>query len=139
VPGPALLVAYRGTSYRVVDGQGRVLAEARVDRVSPSIDALLAEHGARRGVFLTAWNPSSVAQSAAANHEAHARLLGELDRRGVRYLPHVGVGADPSWSEDGVFALALPADQAAALAAAHGQNAIVVVAVGEPAALIFTA
>jgi hypothetical protein len=64
--------------------------------------------------------------------------LGELDRRGVRYLPHAGVGADPSWAEDGVFVLDLATDQAVALASAYGQNAIVVVAVGEPAALIFT-
>lgn len=133
-----LLAAYRSTSYRVLDGAGRVLAEARVDRASPSVDALLAAHGAGSGVFLSAWNPGSVARPAAANREAHARLLGELDRRGVRYLPHAGVGDDPSWAEDGVFVLDLATDQAVALASAYGQNAIVVVAVGEPAALIFT-
>jgi Protein of unknown function (DUF3293) len=133
-----LTVAYRGTSYRVLDGDGRLAAEAWVDRASPSIDALLVAQSAASGVFVTAWNPRSRVQPTAANRQAQERLLRDLDRRGARYLPHVGVGADPAWTEQGAFVLDLEIADAIALATAYGQNAVVAVAMGEPARLLLT-
>ncbi len=62
----------------------------------------------------------------------------ELTRRGARFLPHVGVGADPAWTEHGVFVLDLEIADALALAAAYGQNAVVAIARGEPARLLLT-
>ena len=137
-PEFALIAAYRGTSYRVLDDDGGLVAEVRVDRASQSIDALLAAHGATRGVFVTAWNPRSVPQPRPVNDAAHDRLKAELTRRGARFLLHVGIGADPAWSEHGVFVLDLEIADALALAAACGQNAVVAIAEGEPARLLLS-
>ncbi len=79
-----------------------------------------------------------MAQSAAANGDAHQRLLRDLDRRGARHLPHVGEGADPTWTEQGAFVLDLGVEEALAVAKAYGQYAIVAIVLGAPAELIFT-
>ena len=133
-----LIAAYRATSYRIVDAAGAVLAEARVDQPSPTIDRLLTAHGADAGVFITAWNPRSIVQADYLNQAAHDRLVDALYERGVRFLQHVGVGADPAWSEHGAFVLDLASDEALAMALAYGQNAIVVVTAGQPAELLLT-
>jgi pimeloyl-ACP methyl ester carboxylesterase len=133
-----LIAAYRATGYRVVDAAGAVLAEARIGHPSPTVDRLLATHGAGGGVFITAWNPRSIVQAEARNEAAHDRLLGHLRGHGRRFLPHVGVGADPAWSEHGVFVLDLATDEALAVAVAYGQNAIVIVQKGRPAELVTT-
>ena len=113
----------------------RVLAFATVGRRSGSIDALLAAHGARSGVFVTAWNPGSRTQDEAANRAANARLQAELAP--WRHLPHEGVG-DGGWREEGFFVLDLPEGTAVELARRFGQVAIVAVLRAEPARLAFT-
>ena len=110
-PTAHLLRAYRATRYQVVaaDDGAPVLAEARVDERSPALDRLLDEHGARSGVFITAWNPRSQPTPRARNEAAQRRLERELRRRDVRFLAHRGTGADPGWEpEQGLLALDLP-------------------------------
>jgi len=133
-----LITAYHGTRYQVLDRQGAVLGVARVGEVSPEIDALLAGHGAASGLFITGWNPRSALTEHGLNEAAHRRLEHELRTRGVRFLPHRGVGADPRWSEEGVFALDLPVAEGLELATAFEQNAVVAVRAGEPARLLLT-
>lgn len=133
-----LIAAYRATSYRIVDAAGAVLAEARIDQPSPTIDRLLAVHGAGAGVFITAWNPRSIVQAESLNQAAHDRLVDALIESGRRFLLHVGVGADPAWSEHGAFVLDLATDEALALALAYGQYAIVVVTACRAAELVPT-
>jgi hypothetical protein len=133
-----LIAAYHATGYRVVDDAGVLLAESRIGQPSASVDRLLAAHGARSAVFITAWNPRSVARSARDNQAAHDRLVADLADRGARFLPHIGVGADPAWAEHGAFVLDFATADALALALAYEQNAIVVAARGEPARLVLT-
>jgi hypothetical protein len=85
-------------------------------------------------VFITAWNPRSMAQSEAANAAAHRLLAAEVSRRGLRSLAHRGFGADPAWEpEEGLFVLDLAIPPALDLAVQFGQNAIAAVARGRPA------
>ena len=117
-----------------------MLAEARVGGRSPDIDRLLEGQGARSGVFITAWNPRSQPVPRSRNEAAHQRLEQELRRCGIRFLAHLGVGADPAWEpEQGMFALDLSLAHALELAVAFGQNAIVKVEHGQPAELVATA
>lgn len=134
-----LLEAYLGTTYRVVGEGGDDGIGVRVGVPSAEIDALLARHGARSGVFITAWNPRSRPQPPQVNDWAHRRLEDELRRLGTVCLQHLGVGTDPAWEpEHGVLALDLPLADAVALAEAFGQNAVVVVATGQSARLVLT-
>lgn len=130
-PSPELMGAYRRTRYMAGDGG----ACATVGERSAAIDALLAAHGARSGVFVTAWNPGSGARDAAANRAANVRLAAELAP--WRHLPHEGVG-DGGWREEGFFVLDLADDAAVALARRFGQVAIVAVRHGEAARLVLT-
>jgi hypothetical protein len=93
---------------------------------APEIDRLLDRLEAATGAFVTAWNPRSRPASAADNAAAATVLVAEVAARGLRALPHRGVGDDPAWpSEEGLFILDLDEASARALAEAHGQNAIV--------------
>jgi len=134
----ALLDAYLTTRYVAYDGA--VAVQCRVGEHAPAMDALLERHGASGGIFVTAWNPRSVAQPAATNEAAHRRLTAEITRLGLRALPHRGFGADPAWEpEEGLFVLGLAIAPALDLAAAFGQNAIAAVGRGRPAEVLRTA
>jgi hypothetical protein len=133
-----LIAAYHATDYQVLDPEGGLLGTVRIGQVSREIDRLLALYGARSGVFITGWNPRSAPTARDLNEAAHRRLQSELRVRGIRFLPHHGVGAAPAWSEEGVFALDLPNAEALELASLFQQNAIVAVRVGEPAQLLLT-
>jgi hypothetical protein len=133
----ALLDAYLTTRYVAYDGA--IAVECRAGAPAPAIDALLERHGAAGGVFITAWNPRSEARPAAANAAAHRRLTAEIARRGLRWLPHRGFGADPAWEpEEGLFVLDLAIGPALELAAEFGQNAIAAVERGRPAEVLRT-
>ncbi len=134
----ALIAAYVGTAYLILDRDGAGVAEARIGETSRDIDALLDSHGARSGVFVTGWNPRSEVADGAANDAAHAALQRTLAERGVRFLPHIGIGADPRWTERGLFALDLDPADALALATDFAQNAVVLVCAGEQARLLPT-
>ena len=139
---PELLQAYRATRYQIVEPTAAlpVLAEARIGSRSPEVDRLLEGHDAGSGVFITAWNPRSQVVPRAGNEAAHRRLEHALRRLDIRFLAHRGVGADPTWEpEQGLFALDLPRALALDLAVTFGQNAIVLIAHGQPAELVATA
>ena len=132
-----LLQAYLATRYIVVDNG--VGAEATVGVHSVAVDAVLARHGAKSGVFITAWNPRSQPQQRAVNEAAQQRLEDMLRAQAITCLPHLGVGPDLAWeSEHGVLALDLNLDRAVEIAEAFGQNALVLVKVGQPARLVRT-
>jgi len=133
----ALLDAYLTTRYVAYDGT--LAVECRPGRHEAAMDGLLERHGASGGVFITAWNPRSVAQSDAANAAAHRLLAAEIARFGLRGLPHRGFGADPAWQpEGGLFVLDLAIPAALDLATRFGQNAIAAVAHGRPAEVLRT-
>jgi hypothetical protein len=133
----ALLDAYLTTRYVAYDGAAAV--ECRVGQPAPAMDALLARHGAAGGVFITAWNPRSVAQPLPVNQAAHRRLAAAIAGRGLRALPHRGFGADPAWEpEEGLFVLDLTVEAALALAVEFGQNAIAAIARGRSVEIVRT-
>jgi hypothetical protein len=134
-----LLAAYRGTRYAVLDVDGGTLAEARVGEHRAELDEVLDAHGAGSGVFITAWNPRSVPTDDETNAEAHARLAGVLDERGLTVLAHAGFGEDPAWrAEHGFFVLDLAEREALEIAVELEQNAVVVVRRGQPAQLVLS-
>jgi hypothetical protein len=134
-----LIAEYERTRYIVLDDLGVSRAAVGVGQTSADIDAILADYGAANGVFITAWNPRSVPLDQDSNDEANDRLEADLGEAGSVILPHIGVGYDPDWEpEHGFFALDLSESDAVELARAYGQNAIVIVAVGEPARLVLT-
>ena len=131
-----LLAAYRATRYIVRDAGAEIAV--RIGERSPALDALLAAHGAERGVFITAWNPGSRPQPRAANAAAAARMEAALAAAGRRWLPHEGRGEAGGWSEEGFFLLDMPAEAALDLAVRFGQNAVVEARRGAPARLLLT-
>jgi hypothetical protein len=134
-----LIAAYRGTRYAVLGPDGGTLAEARVDRHEPAVDAVLDARGATSGVFITAWNPRSDPTDEDVNAEAHARMATRLHESGVAVLPHAGFGEDPAWrAEHGFFALDLSEREALQIAVDFEQNAVVVVRRGAPARLVLS-
>ena len=132
----ALRIRYRSTDYLAFDGSRKIVA--RLDRMNPDLDALLARRGAAEAVFLTAWNPRSAKTDAATNAAAHARLLEILEDEDLDWLKHRGEAQQGDWLEEGVLILDLPPFDALQLAEMFGQNAIVWQAHGQPAALLFT-
>lgn len=118
----ALIQAYRRTQYRVKQGPGFSLA---VDRHSPELAALLQERGAQSAVFITAWNPYGAALPVEENEARQARLLGDLQARGLRAIP--GRGCDPSGAWTGEDSLLVPGVNlytACELGRRHEQNAV---------------
>ena len=122
---PRLLHAYRRTEYR--SGE----AVARIGRRSAQIDAVLRAMGARRGAFLTAWNPASRRLPAAMNRRRQDRLTALLRRMPWR----AAEGGWRGWREAHVLAAGDPR-RLATLARRFGQNAIVAIAMGRAARLV---
>ena len=135
---PELRAAYIATDYRLFDGE--TWLSARLGQPAPAVDRLLARLNARSGTFVTAWNPRSRPLSPAGNATAAAALTAEIEARGLRALPHKGVGDDPAWpAEEGWFVLDLDQAAARALGRAHDQNAVVWIERGAVPRLIETA
>ena len=134
VDATELANAYAAADYVVaIDGDTLPL---RVGQ--PAID-LEAYWPASRYAFITAWNPRSRPRPAASNRAAHSRLLADLDRLGLRHLPHRGADPARTWQpEEGLFVLDAPLPTAITLATTYQQNAVVAVTIGEPARLVLT-
>jgi Protein of unknown function (DUF3293) len=118
------LTAYRKTTYEAAG------IEIRIGRRSPAMDRLLASHGVRQAVFITAYNPFSRVMPPGWNHRMQARLAQGLRRR--RVLP--ANGSWRRWSEAHliVFGDVRPVCR---LTGPFRQNAIVIVGRGQPAQL----
>ena len=125
--GDGLLAAYRRTAY---EAGGAV---ARVGARSAALDALLRRRGARRGGFVTAWNPYSHHMPRGWNERMQARLR----QAAGRLAPLAeGWGRGRGWAE---HTLLLPGDprRLAVLARRFRQNAILLVRRGGPARLLW--
>jgi hypothetical protein len=120
-----LLNAYRQTSYIA----GNV--EVRIAHRTSAMDELLTAHGARAGVFVTAWNPLSRRMPPEWNRRMQRRLTQRLQR----YPTVPADGAWRGWHEQHLLLFADPRI-GLKLARTFRQAAIVVVKRGQPAALI---
>ncbi len=121
---PRLLRAYRWTRYEAAG------IPVFVGRRSLAMDALLRQHRAKAGVFVTAWNPCSRLMPAGWNDRQQRALLARLRR----WIALPGGGTLGRWHEAHVLALAPPA-LVTRLARSFRQNAVVEVRAGRKAVL----
>lgn len=121
---PGLLRAYRQTRYCAAG------AVVRIHQHAPAMDALLAQHAARFGVFITAWNPYSRRMPDGWNRRMQRELRQRLRRRIV--LP--ASGGWGRWHEEHLLVLA-PLPVVTRLARRFRQNALVWVRPRVPARL----
>jgi hypothetical protein len=126
-----LIEAFLDTDYAVRDGD--VWRVVRIGERHPGIETLIKA----RGVFITGWNPFGKRASAAANAARNRAMARILTARGFRVLPHQGIGSDGTWAEDGFFVREMRVATARNLARAFGQLAIVAIARGRKAELIW--
>lgn len=130
----ALRRAYARTDY---EAEGDV---ARIGRRSAAMDALLRRLGARRGAFVTAWNPFSRRMPSGWNARMQARLR-EAARR-HRFVEGTGraqrrIPRRPMlerWAERHLLIAADPR-RVAVLGRRFRQHAVMVVRVGAPGTL----
>jgi hypothetical protein len=116
--------AYRRAHYEVLaaDGPLRLL----IDEPSARLQAVHAQLQVRESVFMTAWNPHGVAQCAARNAVAHARLAQRLAALELTVWPGWSRDPDHKWpAEQSLFVAGLTREQAAPLAREFDQNAFV--------------
>jgi hypothetical protein len=121
---PVLLIAYRRTRYEALG------IDVRIGRRCAAMDRLLASHGAREGVFITAWNPFSRVMPCGWNRRMQARLAQALRRRCV--LP--ASGGWGRWSEAHLFVVG-DVRPVGRLGRLFRQTAVVVVRRGQAARL----
>src|SRR5277367_5357960 len=119
---PALLRAYRRTAYEACG------VTARIGRRCAAMDGVLLGMGTRQGGFITAWNPRSRLLPVAVNRRRQARLLAGLGRR--RWRPALGTWR--GWREEHLLVAADPR-WLAVVGRRHGQNAIVIIRIGQRA------
>ncbi|HNN07371.1 MAG TPA: DUF3293 domain-containing protein [Azospira sp.] len=119
-----LEAAYRATTYRIHAPAGDI--HLRLDVPSPVFAALLTESATRHWAILTACNPASQLQDAAANGEAQARLQQWLKAHGYRWLAGENMAEACDWPpEASCVVLGLPVAAARQCGAIFGQNAVV--------------
>lgn len=116
--------AYRATTYRVFLPAAAV--ELRIDAADAGLAAWLAAAGAPTWAILTAFNPGSEPRGEAENRERQAALECALLEAGYEPFAGENLADDPAWPpEESCFVADIDKEEACALAAGFGQNAIV--------------
>ena len=119
-----LEAAYRATTYRIHAPAGDI--NLRLDQPSSVFAALLTESATRHWAILTACNPASQLQDAAANGEAQARLQQWLKAHGYRWLAGENTAEACDWPpEASCVVLGLTVAAARQCGVIFGQNAVV--------------
>ena len=126
-----LIEAFLDTDYAVRDGN--VWRVVRIGERHPGSEKL----SRTTGVFITGWNPFGKRADAAANAARNRSMARILAARGYHTLPHQGIGSDGDWAEDGFFVRDMRVATARNLARTFGQLAIVSIARGRKAELIW--
>ncbi|MFZ2267343.1 MAG: DUF3293 domain-containing protein [Azonexus sp.] len=115
---------YTATTYRVFLPGG--ICELRIGEACEALRCWLETAGAREFAIITAYNPGSQPASAAQNAEQQAQLECQLIEG--NYEPYAGenVADDANWpAEESCFIADIALEDACALGADYGQNAIV--------------
>lgn len=118
------LAAYRATSYRLGFHADDIVL--MIDKHSPELAALFAEHGVNCGAFITAYNPEGTLQSDASNEQGHQMLLDVAEALDEPFIE--GAGQDPTgqWPpERSVFLFGIDEPAAKNIGRAFRQDAIV--------------
>ena len=133
---PELLEAYLDTDYHVF-GEAPLVLQPGVPR--SDADRFLRDQGVETAIVLTAWNPMSVATAISENEAAQARLIEDLDQRGLVHIPAEGRGRDGHWPpEPSLLILGVPLHLAHNLAAAYQQAAFLFLRRGTAPEVIVT-
>lgn len=131
VSAAQLDAAYRATAYIAYLPEGPLVL--RIGEHSPWLDRLLMETGCTAWAFISACNPYSHQLTPEENTTRHAQLAAATDVLGLRRIEGLGQPDLPGWlPEASLLILGLERDEALALAARFGQNAIVRGSLGEP-------
>lgn len=118
-----IIDAYLETEYRV---GGKMPCVLKVGEASATLAALHRLHGVGCSAFVTAWNPSSEADTPARNAARQRELVSWLAEKGLSWVPGVGQHPANDWpGEESCLVPGLPLDVARALGVRFGQNAIV--------------
>lgn len=118
-----LLPFYLATTYRAQTPAGPI--DLRIGQTSPALDRLLDSLGAHEWAFISAANPRSQARSEPENAARHNAFRAQLEQRGLRFFEGEGIPDEADWApEPSLLIPALALDEALALAASFGQNAI---------------
>jgi hypothetical protein len=134
--GEELAAVYSNTVYEVDLSDGSTI-EFGVNAVCPALDDLLASAKANEAVFITAYNPASVAVGDAENTAAQENLKSDLLQQGSRFLPGQGVDPTGVWPpEPSFFVFAITRARGGELAEKYGQYAFLYIAVRKPPELV---
>jgi hypothetical protein len=115
--------AYRATSYVAWLPEGALVL--RVDEPSPALAHLLQDSGLMGGAFISACNPGSRQLDVEENRARHRQLAARVRRLGLRHYQGLGVPDRSGWPpEPSLLILGIPRENAHALAAEFGQNAL---------------
>lgn len=126
---------YYSTDYHVTpkDGDSFTL---RVGEISPAADAFLSSHGAKSGLFITAFNPFSKQVSDAENERAMAELAEELKQHEFPFVNAEGADEKGEWPPEPSYFVAMDSFMDAVLLANRfKQNAFVWHRVGKTSEL----
>lgn len=127
--------AYRQTSYWVEAPEEYV--RIRLDRPTPDLDRYLQRQEAASWAFITAYNPGSEQLAPSENRRRLLQLQEELERRGLAFLPGVGVGDDGAWPpERSLLVVGMARETARRIGRDFGQNAVLFGLVGRTPELI---
>ena len=128
--------AYRATTYQLtVNGQQ---LPVRVGEPASELALHLAQIGAKRWAFLTAWNPRSEMLTGPENARLNAQLFQQLV--GKNYSPAIALPDDNSWPrEPGFVIFDMPMPELLSLAEQFQQHAIVVGQGGDIPELLWVA
>jgi hypothetical protein len=122
---PALHRAYLDTNYHVKPLVGASFL-LQVGSYSACLAQLYVDRRITCSTFITADNPLGLRLEESENRPRRQRLIQELDKRKLAWIP--GVGQDPhhAWpAEHSLLVLGLGLDGARDLACRHDQNAVV--------------
>ncbi len=128
--------AYRATTYIADLPQGPV--GLRIDEPCPVLDRYLAQRASATWAFVSASNPGSQLLSDAQNAERHAQLIESVAAQGWEWVAGRGVPDDGNWPPElSLLILNIGLQNALALAAEFGQNAIVAGVAGSCPQLVY--
>lgn len=118
-----VIQAYLETHYHV---HGSAPTTLKVGEPNTVLAALHDAAGVTHSAYITACNPFSVEQEPARNAELQRALAEALRQRGLRHIDGIGQHPANGWDGEASFlVLGLSLNEAKALGAQLGQNAIV--------------
>lgn len=129
----SLISAYQQTTYWMLDFD-RPFA-VRVGQHSQSADQFMEAHGLEQLFFVTAENPSSKAWSDKWNLCFTDALMKSIMQKKIMCWP-ARAEPDENWPREHGFFISCSTKEAISLARLYEQNAIVMVPMGQPAALV---